>query len=290
MNDLIIENNALKCIFSLKGAELTSLFHKPTNREVLWNGDATIWGRQAPVLFPIVGKLLDNEYHYKSKTYHLPQHGFARDHEFIIVSHSINHIQFLLTYSEQTLLVYPFPFKLFITYTLNNSELITQYKIENEGDDLMYYSIGAHPGFRCPILPSDTFETCYLEFSSNENLNRVLLKNGLRSDITETIELVDNKLFLNNDLFQVKDAIVVKSLQSNAIFLKSKNHLHGLQFTALGYSWYGIWSKPGPFVCLEPWMGVADKISHSKELEDKEGVLKLLPKMSDDFTFKISVF
>lgn len=290
MDTLRIENDELSCLFASKGAELISLVHKPTNREVLWSGDATVWGRHAPVLFPIVGKLVDNEYFYKGKSYSLPQHGFARDNEFQVVSKSNNHIQFLLTHSEQTFVVYPFYFNLYISYTLNGSALTTQYKIENTGEDLMYYSIGAHPGFKCPILPTDTFESCYLEFSSNEKLQRILLKDGLRSDQTEEVEMEENKLNLSVDLFKVKDAIVVKALKSNSIFLRSKNHSHGLEFTATNYSWYGIWSKPGPFVCLEPWMGVADHLSHSKSIIDKEGILTLAPKKAEEFSFKINVF
>jgi galactose mutarotase-like enzyme len=290
MHTLTIENDDLLCTFVSKGAELTSLYHKPTNREVLWNGDPSVWARQAPVLFPIVGKLVDNEYVYNHSTYRLPQHGFARDSHFTILAHQNNCIQFLLSSTEESLAVYPFNFQLIITYTLDGSQLTTQYKVVNMGSKNMYYSIGAHPGFKCPIMPTDTFDSCYLEFSSNETFHRILLKEGLRTDDSELLVLDKNRLQLNENLFKVKDAIVLKNIQSQTLFLKSMHHPHGLAFTAKNYSWYGIWSKPGPFICLEPWMGVADHVSHSKELTQKEAILDLDPQNHHVFEFQIDVF
>ncbi|HQU34796.1 MAG TPA: hypothetical protein PLB88_10800, partial [Thermoanaerobaculaceae bacterium] len=40
----------------------------------------------------------------------------------------------------------------------------------------------------------------------------------------------------------------------------------------------GVWSKPGaPFVCLEPWCGIADPPDATGHLEDKEGIVRLPP-------------
>jgi galactose mutarotase-like enzyme len=45
---------------------------------------------------------------------------------------------------------------------------------------------------------------------------------------------------------------------------------------AKNWPYFGIWSKKGsPFVCLEPWYGLADSEDHNQELTEKEGILKL---------------
>ena len=65
---------------SHKGAELQSLI--ANGREYLWQGDPTFWGRRAPILFPIVGKVADDKLRINGQEYTMKQHGFARDAEF----------------------------------------------------------------------------------------------------------------------------------------------------------------------------------------------------------------
>ena len=75
----IIINEFLKISVKGSGAELISVKNTMSNMEYLWQGDPVYWGRRAPVLFPIVGKVNGNKYKVDGKTYELPQHGFARD-------------------------------------------------------------------------------------------------------------------------------------------------------------------------------------------------------------------
>ena len=46
-----IENEELRVMISNHGAELSGIFDKRNNREVLWNADPKYWKRHAPVLF-----------------------------------------------------------------------------------------------------------------------------------------------------------------------------------------------------------------------------------------------
>ena len=45
-----IENEELRVMISNHGAELSGIFDKRNNREVLWNADPKYWKRHAPVL------------------------------------------------------------------------------------------------------------------------------------------------------------------------------------------------------------------------------------------------
>ena len=71
--------------FAPHGAELTSLIARANGLEYLWQADPAVWARHAPVLFPLVGRLPDDAYHYEGRDYKLPQHGFARDQEFPVL-------------------------------------------------------------------------------------------------------------------------------------------------------------------------------------------------------------
>ena len=80
-----IENEELRVMISDHGAELSGIFDKKNNREVLWNADPKYWKRHAPVLFPNVGRLYKDTCLIGGETYTSGQHGFARDMEFICV-------------------------------------------------------------------------------------------------------------------------------------------------------------------------------------------------------------
>lgn len=84
---LQIENEFLVATIAEDGAELISLKSKKNNIEYIWQGDPAFWGRHAPVLFPVVGRLKEDQYTYANQTYPMSQHGFARDSLFEVVEH-----------------------------------------------------------------------------------------------------------------------------------------------------------------------------------------------------------
>jgi galactose mutarotase-like enzyme len=286
-----LENALIKVEVSQQGAELQSIFNKQNGIEYLWQGEASVWPRKAPVLFPIVGKVKDNTYTYNDNAYTLPQHGFARDRAFKLYASTSTSCTYRLTSSEETVNIFPFKFELDIIYSIQDATLKVEYRIHNPSDkNELFFSIGAHPGFRCPLAEGEEFEDYYLEFEKAEKLNRILLDGGLRGDQTESVALTNNKLPLTFDLFGSKDAIVVSGLNSERISLKSNKSTHGLHFDYKNYPWFGIWSKPGPFVCLEPWMGVADDIHATGDFTKKESIQKLKPQSEVQYSYSMELF
>ncbi|MGZ5243506.1 MAG: aldose 1-epimerase family protein [Bacteroidia bacterium] len=270
-----IENDFLKVEISRLGAELKSVYNKQKSQEYLWQGDANWWPRSAPVLFPIVGKLNNNSYKVDSQTYSLPQHGFARDMEFEMLEKSADSIVFSLRSTEETLAKYPYSFSLKITYRLKGNRLFTQYTIENNGSGEMYFSIGAHPGFVCPMYENETLEDYYIELEHEETLERHLLDNGLFNGESEII-MTDTKILSLHPVLFEKDAVVFKNMRSTYMFLKSKKSDYYLKFSFAGFPYFGIWQKPGaPFICLEPWCGIADNKGLDGSFSEKEGIVKL---------------
>jgi galactose mutarotase-like enzyme len=167
-----LENNFLIVKIKPKGAELNSVFNKLTKLEYMWSGDPKVWGKTSPVLFPIVGQLRNNIYLYKDNAWSLPRHGFARDMEFTIDEQNESEVVFCLTDSESSLQKYPFRFTLLMKYVLREESLQVIYTVKNNNEDPMYFSLGAHPAFKVPLIEGTSYNDYYLLFNHDENFMR----------------------------------------------------------------------------------------------------------------------
>jgi len=274
-----------------QGAELSSFRNTANNLEYIWQADPAVWPRHAPVLFPIVGKLPNGEYQFGGNTYKLPQHGIARDLDFLLEEQTSNSLTFSVTSSEKTREVYPFSFCLEIKYNLTGSTLAITYTVQNTGEEPMPFSIGAHPAFNCPLLPGEAFTDYYLEFENTETLCRYLLKDGLQNGQIESVLNQQKILPLRYELFE-KDAIVLKGLTSEKITLQTDKHAHGVAFQFKDYPYFGIWTKErgATFICLEPWHGIASHMDDSEELNKKEGIINLPQGENFTCSYTIRVF
>ena len=287
---IILENEQLRATISPKGAELQSLFSKTNGIEYMWSGDTAYWGKHSPVLFPIVGSLLNNIYYYQGKAYHLPRHGFARDKTFTAEQPNATTAVFTLTADEQTLEIYPFAFELKLSYALNGASISCTYEVRNTGDNDMLFSVGAHPAFAVPLTKDSSYADHYLQFNAAETLKRWKLVDGLIGEESEILPTTNNILPLTPALF-FEDAIVLKNMQSNTITLGCNTHAHGLHFTFNDFPFFGIWAaKDAPFVCLEPWCGIADSVTHEQQLKTKEGINELITNEHWQRTWSVECF
>ena len=91
-----LQNNRLWVKVNSFGAELCSVISCDTSIEYIWQADEKVWSRHAPNLFPIVGKLRGGQYSYNEKLYQLPQHGFARDNEFVCIEERTDYLRLVL--------------------------------------------------------------------------------------------------------------------------------------------------------------------------------------------------
>lgn len=285
---IILENETLRASITPKGAELQSLINKKTSLEYMWSGHP-VWPKYSPVLFPIVGGLKNETYYYRDKAYQLPRHGFARDKIFTAEKISDSEAVFTLTEDEQTLMVYPFAFTLKLRYQLNDNALSCTYEVYNSGKEDLLFSVGAHPAFAVPLTADTNYNDYYLEFNTTEQLQRWKLQDGFIAS-PEPLPTTGNKLILDKALFY-DDAIVLKKLQSNIITIASNKHAHGLHFKFNNFPFFGIWAaKDASFVCLEPWCGIADGVSHNQQLADKEGINSIVPATHWQRTWTVGCF
>ena len=278
-----ISNSNLTAQINHLGAELFSL-KNPDNKEYIWEGNQVFWGKHSPVLFPIVGTLKNNAFHYKESQYHLARHGFARDMEFELIGKSEESATFSLISSIESKKAYPFDFELQICYSLEGYKLNIDYKVINKNDFIMPFSIGAHPAFALP----KPFGNYALLFESDEILTSYELENDLLSDHFSTIEMTDNQIPLTYSLFE-KDALIFKKLKSKSItILENQNPLLRVRFD--DFPNLGIWTKSNaPFLCIEPWLGYSDTVHSTGNILEKEGIQLLEAKKSLECNFNIEI-
>lgn len=279
--ELILENEFLTVKPISKGAEITSIKDKKDDTEYIWYGESKYWGRHAPILFPIVGKVKNNEYRIDDTSYTLGQHGFARDFEFDVIERSKDKVLFRLSWSEDTLKLYPYKFELYVQYKLSGNNLEVSYIVRNVDSKDIHFSIGAHPGFNCPLegngLEPSCFEDYYFEFENKETADILCLNNsGLFERTTQPYMKDSNRINFSNTLFK-NDALVFEGLKSKKISLKNTKNSKSITLGFTGFPYLGLWSKPtgAPFVCIEPWFGHADFEDFDGDFRDKEGVLRL---------------
>lgn len=271
-----LSNNQLELKVKSFGAELCSVRSKEDQLEYIWQANGSVWARHAPNLFPIVGKLRNGEFSYKGSQHALPQHGFARDMEFICIEETADSLTFELTANDDTLRFFPFHFSLQVSYVLLNDTVKISYTVFNPDHKDLYMSLGAHPAFNCPLQEHEAFGDYELHFNGMNLLTVNKLREGLIADETKVLHLSDHTLHLNAALFE-KDALVLKDAQIREVRLSSTQSGRGVEMTCEGWPYFGIWTKPGTaqFLCLEPWHGIADSVHASGILDEKEGMIKI---------------
>lgn len=288
---LTIKNNILQVSINEVGAELCSIKSLNSNTEYIWNGNPDVWAAHAPNLFPVIGCLKDDAFLYKGQEYSCPKHGFIRKNKNVTLLESTStSLTFGLKYDEEYLRIYPFKFEFIISFILEGNKLLAKHKIINHGGDEMLFSLGGHPGFICPIHEGENYDDYYLEFNKPETAQSWrVLKNGLIGK--ETIPVFDEptKIKLHPHIFD-DDALVFKNLNSSKVSLKSRKSKHVISMDFEGFSHLGIWAKPNAnFVCIEPWIGIADSVDTDRNFETKEGLIRLQANKSFVATYSITV-
>nr|MBK9651523.1 aldose 1-epimerase family protein [Bacteroidota bacterium] len=291
-----IENENIRVKIKVIGAELCGIFHKKNEIEYIWQANEP-WKKYAPILFPIVGQLKNNTYHFKKETYTLPRHGFAREKLFRLAFITPNEIHFEISDDEITLPIYPFYFHLLVKYLLAEDDTLhITYEITNRSSEAIYFSIGGHPAFNVPLSESENFEDYFIQFNEKENLRCFPLHDGLLQ--TKSLQLdsknIDTEenlptIKLSKELFD-KDALVFKNLKSKEISIRNKKNNHSVTMNFDGFKYFGISSaKNANFVCLEPWLGIADNVDSSLQLIEKEGIIILPAQEVFKCTYSIKV-
>lgn len=273
----IIQNKYLKAEVSTHGAELKGLKDIKTNVDYIWSSDPKFWGRSAPFLFPIVGTLKDKKTIFNGKTYDMKQHGLLRDQEFSVVEVKEDEITLVNEYNEETLKMYPFKYKAYVTYKLVEKVLQTKVEIVNIGKEVMPFTFGGHPAFMCPIYENESFTDYSVHFEEKETFKSPKVMPNATLNFDEPVFERENLEVLNLDksLFDI-DTIIITNVKSKSVKLLNKEN-KGIKFSYPGFKTLAIWTpyNEAPFVCLEPWNGYNDRHDTNGDFLTKDDVMTL---------------
>lgn len=288
----ILKNNFLEVELNPKGAEIIKIVGMQDGLNYMWRRDPILWANSAPILFPIVGALLNNECRIDGQTYTMTQHGFSRHNIYQTHQLSETCVEFELTPNEDILKQYPYLFNLKVIYTLNDNQLECKCIVKNMDDKTIYFQIGGHPAFACPLLENESSNDYYIEFEKNESLEQKIIDVEHRGMSHERSLLFDNekRFFVRQEMFS-NDAIVVKDFQSKYVSLKSLNHKKSIRFIMDNFDHLGIWASKhvGGLLAIEPWVGHSDYVDFTGDFKDKESVVTLAQHEEFTCTFTIEI-
>ncbi|MET0313043.1 MAG: aldose 1-epimerase family protein [Hansschlegelia sp.] len=284
-----IGSGRLKATVAAHGAELISL--RDGGGELLWQAGPE-WPRHAPVLFPIVGRLSGDALRVGGETFRLTQHGFARDQEFLWTERGEDRALLSLTDNVATRALYPFAFRLELDYRVEGDALSVTARVSNPGGDVLPFCVGAHPGFRWPLVDDVAKEDHALEFEAHEPGPARSVEGGLLGP-DKPLPFDGRTLALTPELFS-NDALVMPDVKSRSVrysALRDGEAVRTLTVSWRGYDDLGVWSAPlgAPFLCIEPWRGMASSVGWDGPFMDKPGVVRLEPGATMEFEWRVEV-
>lgn len=263
-------------IVETKGGELVS-YRDANGVEYIWNGDERYWSGRNPLLFPVVGAVPDNKIEVGGISYPMPKHGFARWHEFSLITQEESWCELELCSDAETLQQYPFAFSLRVRQALENEGFTTTISVYNPGKAELPFCVGAHPAFHCPLRAGERYEDYILKFDACESppIWWSTLSEDSRSRLTE-----EGVFTPEHRMFDRLDAVIFEGLKSHRVSLVNRKTGRGLQLNFSDFPVLAFWSMPhknAPFLCIEPWHGYPGVVGEQRELREKRHCILLAP-------------
>lgn len=290
MSIYILQNEFIRVSVNSFGANLTSIFDKKKECELLWQADIKSWNQQDICIFPFVARLKDGFYFFQGKKYEMPIHGFCKFKDFFVVKQTSEYLEMTIAFDEQTLSMYPFKFKFTAKFELILNKLKVTYLVQNLDSQNIYYGIGGHPGFILDGLTNDKGSVTndnFLVFEKNEFAKVALDDSNFFVRGKEKFTIENQKINLSKDIF-ANDAIILYN-DFGKVLLKRKNSSELLFETNSTYLAFWSHAKFGEYVCIEPWWTLPDDENPERELNKKSSVLCLSAGDSAEYIYSVSV-
>lgn len=280
-----IGNEHLSVVVSPLGSEMQSIVTED-GQSWLWNGDEAFWGGRSPVLFPIVGKAPGDHISVDGTRYPMGQHGFARRSQFVLIEHGSDFCRYELRSSPTSQSIYPFDFVLVLEHRLDGRAVVVTAELHNTGDRPMPFGIGFHPAFVWPLPGCEGVgHSVTLDNGGEPELKR--LSGGLLAPHGLPSPFKDGVLALKPDLFDADAMIFPDGSGAGLRYAAGDMAIH---FTWENLPNLAIWSKPGaPFVCLEPWHGMAAEAGGSDDIAERPYGDVLGPGAEARYSFRVEL-
>ncbi|MCI6642924.1 MAG: aldose 1-epimerase family protein [Alloprevotella sp.] len=268
---ITIENTHLRLTIAEEGAEMKSLVELATQREILWQGDEEFWNGTAPILFPNTGRYWQGCFRHQGKQFEQSLHGFVRHRLWTTSRQEADMAVLIYESTADDLSVYPFPFRLQVTYTLKEREVLVDFKVENLGEEEMLFQIGGHPGFNVRTYEDDLDNYGMVRI---EGKAKHILRAGeggcMEADHYEIPVMEDGFIPVTVETF-ANEALIFEEHDVDFVSLFDSKHRPIVAVKCPSPATL-IWVPQGqkaPFVCVEPWWGLPDSIGFNGELSER---------------------
>ncbi len=288
---LKLTNNGYSVSLETQGGELKS-YADENGKEFVWNSNPEFWSWSAPLLFPTIGNLRNGKTIINGKEYEIPKHGFLRDMQMEYEAEADDTISFFCSANEDTLKHYPFRFRFRQTYHLSGPVLHITYQVTNADDTEMYYHLGGHPGFMCPLEEGEAFSDYILKFPYAETCDSPVYDlENMQFDITHTTRYLENSdtVKLDYSLFDI-DALVFPHMKSRSVQLINPASGKGVQVDYPDFTTIAFWTPSkaeAPFLCIEPWNGAAIFADEDNDFTHKRDIQTL--KAGESRTYELFI-
>ena len=280
-----IGNGEVTVEVSPLGAEMQSIVTRD-GQSWLWDGDAAFWSGRSPVLFPIVGKAPGDHVSVEGTRYPMGQHGFARRSEFTLVEQGDGFVRFALRASPATRAIYPFDFELMLEHRVVGRGVVVTAEVSNRDQRPMPFGIGFHPAFVWPLPGCEGLEhSVILDDGGEPGLLR--LAGGLLGQELLPSPFKAGALTLEHHLFDA-DAMIFPEGAGAGLTYAARDK--AVRFTWENLPNLALWSKKdAPFVCLEPWHGMAAEAGAGDEIADRPYGEVLGPGARGRYSFRVEL-
>lgn len=282
----VLKNACLRIDIAETGAELRSVRTQADGAEWLWQGDPAWWAGRSPLLFPVIGQSPNGKVTIAGKAYDMPPHGFARTSSFQIVAADDDAVSLVLAPNDSTQAIYPFDFRLNVTYRLDDDCLRCIATVENHDEREMPFQFGFHPGFAWP-LPGAEGQAHYVELGhSTEPEVQRLDAAGLVQERLMPSPFDSGRLEISPTHFEAGAMIFPDGAGTRFTYSALAAQI---EMNVTNLPTFALWQKLGaPFLCLEPWHGMPPFPSQGSAVKDRSGCSVLSPRTAATFGMDLS--
>lgn len=287
-----IKNDKLCVRVSDVGAQLTGLYSPVTEMEYLWQPGYETWPHSSMLLFPNPGRIAQDRVVIGGKVYPAMMHGFANDMPFDLVEHSRTKLILELKNNDYTRKYYPYAFRLQVEFILEGDTLIQNFRIVNDDDKPVYYCLGAHPGFYCPLVLGEKAEDYTLTFDRPQLLEQYELEENTRLLTgNKTLYLNKEAVIALHDHFFDNGPMLFEGMDAGSVTLQSQKSGRFVEFGIQGFPNLCLWGVPTrmSLIAVEPWIGTSDRVDTDHIWEHKPGIQSVQPGKENIHTLTLRV-
>lgn len=224
-----------------------------------------------PILFPFSARTFDrgdiNFWRGRDGVRRpMPQHGFARQGEFKLVTLDARGFVAQLVPDAAAREAYPFDYEFTVTYRFEPFGLSCEFALKNYGTDPLPWCPGHHFYFTLPWSEGSTRRDYLIRIAANQRLRQDAAGQLTPGPQLQTDENISNPALIDTLHTRLRSNEVVfgeKGRPGDVMVRIGTNKVPPPDATIV--TWTA--DEQAPFYCVEPWMGPPNAPEHGRGLE-----------------------